>query len=122
LGLITYFVFTIHSRISLLVKTIVGDEYSSNVKKRHKSMGKSNIIWSMISGTITKLSKKGVSEPFHMTDIKFAVFIIGPIIETYYGGVLVVIIVISLIILLIKEVFWFNYYKRILKEADKKNN
>ncbi len=103
--------FRLHNWASMKTKILLGDNFKSKVIKSDKK--ETGFI-----GRIKKfLSKLGTVEPFNSADGAILLFVINPLIGPVFG-ITACIIIFWLAVIAVKEVFWFFYYRNILKKAD----
>ncbi|MBT3814199.1 CDP-alcohol phosphatidyltransferase family protein [Candidatus Woesearchaeota archaeon] len=119
LGILVYFLVTFRSLIALKVKTLMGNEYRVNldeVNVEEASIKETKGLWGLAVRLQNKLNQKGLVEPFNLIDMIVLIFIIGPIAELILSGSLIYVIIFALIMIIIKEIIWFLYYRKILKD------
>ncbi len=105
--------FRMHSWASMKVAILLGEKFKDEVVKHSKDNRKKTLI-----NSIKKmLSDIGIVEPFNAADGVIILFFLNPIIGPLLGITSYVVIA-WLIIVTCKEIFWFFYYRHILKKFD----
>ena len=115
LGIIVYFSVTFRSQMALKVKSLLGDSYKTKISTNKKvdPDAKTNSFMGMI---VDHCTKRGMVEPFNLIDVIVLIFIVGPIVDSFFPGILLYLILFLLFITFIKEVLWFRIYKKALTE------
>ncbi len=109
--------FRLHNWASMKVAVLLGDKFKENVVKPNKEKNKESLV-DKIKKT---LSKWGTVEPFNAADGMVILFVLNPILGPLFGITFYVVLA-WLIITLFKEIFWFSYYRNILKKFDEENS
>lgn len=103
--------FRVHNWSSMKVAILLGDKFKSKVVKPEKE--RSGFI-----GKLKKfLAKLGTVEPFNSADGAILLFVVNPLIGPVLGITLHVVIF-WIAVIALKEIFWFFYYRNILKKTD----
>lgn len=105
--------FRMHSWASMKVAILLGEKFKDEVVKHGEDKRRKTFIDSIKK----MLSDIGIVEPFNAADGVIILFFLNPIIGPLLGITLYVVVA-WLIIIAIKEVFWFFYYRSILKKFD----
>ncbi len=109
--------FRMHSWASMKVAILLGEQFKDRVVKPSKDNRKKTLIDSIKK----MLLDIGIVEPFNAADGVIILFFLNPIIGSLLGITLYVVVA-WLIITFCKEIFWFFYYRDILKKFDVENS
>lgn len=104
--------FRMHNWASMKMAMMLGDKFKETVVKSKE--GKEMNLIDKIKKLLVKL---GTVEPFNSADGSALLFIVNPLIGPVLG-ITMYIITFWLVVIACKEIFWFFYYRNILKKID----
>ena len=105
--------FRMHNWSSMKAALLLGDKFKERVVKPSKGKNKEGFI----DRIKNFLAKSGIAEPFNSADGMTILFVLNPILGQLFGITFYVVLG-WLVITAFKEVFWFFYYRNILKKFD----
>lgn len=111
---ILLFLILFHPLQSSILALKLGRLPSENIKKSTK---KKDGILGNIENFQRILFNKGLLEPFHSEDAMYLIFFFGPLISLFFD-ILVNFVIFIMCLMVLKEIFWFIYYRSLLKKAD----